>query len=137
LARRELTDPPVGLAQLHPKILGQAHQPLARPVQQLGVGREHHRLWLNRGVDNDAGQIGRLHRLGAAGHRQALLQQCNELLFPHALAPARQRGAVEHQPVLEELLAAEVLIIPVLNPVLAQRLVGEVLHVLEDGKPRH
>ena len=38
---------------------------------------------------------------------------------------------------LEELLAAEVLVIRVLDPVLAQRLVGEVLHVLEDGKPRH
>src|SRR5450631_4513240 len=38
---------------------------------------------------------------------------------------------------LEELLAAEVLVIRVLDPVLAQRLVGVVLHVLEDGKPRH
>src|ERR1035441_1701784 len=56
---------------------------------------------------------------------------------PHALAPARQRGAVGHQPVLKELLAAEVLVIRVLDPLLAQRLVGEVLHVLEDGKPRH
>jgi hypothetical protein len=33
-------------------ILSQAHQPLARPVQQLGVGREHHCLRLHRGVDH-------------------------------------------------------------------------------------
>ena len=137
LDQRELADPPIGLAQLHPVLLGQPHQPLARPVHQLGVGREHHRLRLHRGVDHHAGQIGRLHRLGPGGDRQALLQQRHELLLAHALAPARQRGAVEHQPVLEELLAAEVLEIRVLDPALAQRLVGEVVHVLEDGKPRH
>src|SRR3974377_480415 len=68
---------------------------------------------------------------------RALLRQSNELLPPHALAPACQRGAVEHQPVLEELFAAEILVIRVLDPMLAQRLVGEVLHVLEDGKPSH
>jgi hypothetical protein len=50
---------------------------------------------------------------------------------------ARQRRAVEHQPMLEELLAAEVLEIRVLGPALAQRLVAEVIGVFEDGKPRH
>ena len=38
---------------------------------------------------------------------------------------------------LEELLTAEELVIGVLYPALAQRLVGEVVGVLEDGKPRH
>jgi len=42
-----------------------------------------------------------------------------------------------HQPVLEELLAAEVLVIGVLDPTFAQRLVGEVISVLENGQPRH
>src|SRR3974377_326895 len=68
---------------------------------------------------------------------RALLRQSNELLPPHALAPACQRGAIEHQPVLEELFAAEILVIRVLDPMLAQRLVGEVLHVLEDAEPSH
>jgi hypothetical protein len=36
---------------------------------------------------------------------------------------------------LEELLAAEKLKIRVLDPSIAQRLVREVVHVLEDGKP--
>jgi hypothetical protein len=49
----------------------------------------------------------------------------------------RQRRAIEHQPVLEELLAAEVLVIGVFHPALAQHLVGEVIRVLEDGQPRH
>ena len=44
---------------------------------------------------------------------------------------------VEHQPVLEELLAAEELVIGVLYPPLAQHLVGEVVGVLENGQPRH
>src|SRR5438477_2469538 len=38
---------------------------------------------------------------------------------------------------LEELLAAEELVIGVLDPALAQHLVGEVVGVLEDRKPRH
>src|SRR5438270_3213471 len=38
---------------------------------------------------------------------------------------------------LEKLLAAEVLVIGVLDPALAQHLVGEVVGVLEDRQPRH
>src|SRR6185437_2796135 len=51
--------------------------------------------------------------------------------------PARQRRAVEGQLVLEELLAAEELVIGVLDPARAQILVGEIVHMLEDRKPRH
>jgi hypothetical protein len=39
--------------------------------------------------------------------------------------------------VLEELLATEVLVIGVLDPALAQHLIGEVISVLEDRQPRH
>ena len=38
---------------------------------------------------------------------------------------------------LEELLAAEELVIGVLHPALAQLLIGEVVGVFENGKPRH
>ena len=38
---------------------------------------------------------------------------------------------------LEELLAAEQLVIGVLDPARAQLLVGEIMHVLEDRQPRH
>ena len=83
--------------------------------------------------DNSAG----LSRVRPDSHRQAFLQQRLELLLAHALAPARQRGAVEYQAVLEELLAAEVLAIRIFHPTLAQHLVGEVIGVLEDRQPRH
>jgi hypothetical protein len=39
--------------------------------------------------------------------------------------------------VLEELLAAEVLVIGVLDPALAQHFIRKVISVLEDGQPRH
>jgi len=39
--------------------------------------------------------------------------------------------------VLEELLAAEVLVIGILDPALAQHLIGQVIGVLEDGQPCH
>ena len=87
----QLADPSIGLAQAHAELLSQAHQPLARPVQQLGVGREHHRLRLHRGVDHNTGEVGRLHCFRPGRHCQALLQQRLKLLFPHPLAPTRQR----------------------------------------------
>ena len=38
---------------------------------------------------------------------------------------------------LEELLAAEQLVIGILDPARAQILVGQIMHMLEDRKPRH
>jgi hypothetical protein len=52
---RELADPLVGLAQLDAEPSGELDELLARPVHQLGVGRDV--LRLHRGVDDDAGQI--------------------------------------------------------------------------------
>ena len=71
------------------------------------------------------------------GNVQALLKQRHELVFAHALAPARHRGAIERQLVLEEFLTTEQLIICILQPALAQPLVGEIVHVLEDRDPSH
>ena len=80
----------------------------------------------------DTVEIGRFDCPGLGGDREALLQQRLQLLLAHALAPARQRAAVQDEFVLEELLAAEELVIGVLHPALAQHLVGEVVGVLED-----
>jgi hypothetical protein len=135
--QRVFADPFVGLAQPHAVLLGQPHQPLARPMHQLGVGRERDRLGLHCRVDDHLGKVRRLGRAGARRHVQALLNQRDELLFAHPLPPARQRRAVERRLVLEELLAAEQLEIRVLDPPLAQRLVGQVVHVLEDRQARH
>ncbi len=91
LDQSQLADPCIRLAQAHAELFSQAHQPLARPVEQLGIGRKHHRLRLHRGVDHNTGEVGRLHRVRPGRHRQALLQQRLELVFPHPLAPTRQR----------------------------------------------
>lgn len=52
LNQSELADPRIGLAQNHPAQLRQPHQFLARPVQQPGIGGEHHVLGLHRGIDD-------------------------------------------------------------------------------------
>jgi hypothetical protein len=70
-------------------------------------------------------------------HRQALLQQCHQLLLAEALAPMRQRGTVERQLVAEAQLAAEELVIRVLQPTRAQRLVRQIVHALQDQQPGH
>jgi hypothetical protein len=106
-------------------------------MHKLGVGRERHGLRLHRRIDDHLGEIRRLGRAGARGDVQALLNQRHELVLAHALAPARQRRAVEGQLVLEELLAAEQLEIGVLQPTLAQRLVREIVCVLQDRQGRH
>jgi hypothetical protein len=90
------------------------------------IGRMRDRLGLYRGVDRDALQILGLERAGLMRHRQALLDQGHELFLAQALAPARQRRAVEGQFVAEALLAAEVLVIRVLHPARAQHLVRQV-----------
>jgi hypothetical protein len=70
-------------------------------------------------------------------HRQALLQQRHQLLLAEALAPMRQRGAVERQLVAEAQFAAEELVIRVLQPARAQCLVRQIVHVLQDQQPGH
>jgi len=91
LDQRQLADPAIGLAQADAELRRQPHQPLARPVQKFGVGREHHRLRLHRGIDHNTGEIGRLHRVRPGRYRQALLQKRLKLLFSHPLTPTRQR----------------------------------------------
>ena len=112
----ELADPRIGLAQLDAELFGQRHQLLARPVDELGVGREGDVLRLHSGVDDGAGEVGRLDRSAPGRRRQAFLQQRLQPFGAHAIAPMGHRGAVERQPVLEELLAAKVLVIRVFEP---------------------
>jgi len=91
---RDLADALVGLAQLDAAPLGERDELLARPVHQLGVGREGDVLRLHRGVNDDAVEIGWLHGAGAGRDREALLQQGLKALLAHAVAPAGDRGAI-------------------------------------------
>lgn len=137
LDQGEFTDPNIGLAQIKPHFLRQPHQPFARPVNKLGIRREHDVLRLNGRVHDHLPRILQLHRACLDGHGQALLQERADPFLAHALPPARHRGAVERQFVPKELLAAQVLKVGVLHPALAQRLVGQVERVLQNGQPRH
>jgi hypothetical protein len=94
------------LAQLDADPIGEVDELLARPVHQLGIGREGDVFRLHRGVDDDAVEIGWFDGAGAGRDRQALLQQGLEALLAHAVAPAGDRGAIQRQGVPEELLAA-------------------------------
>jgi len=135
--QRPLAHARIGLAQAHPVLLGEPHQPLARPMHQLGVGRKRHRLRLHGGVDDHLGEVRRLGRAGSCRRVQALLDQRDKLLLAHPLAPARQRRPIERGFVDEELLAAKKLKVRVLDPARAEILVGEIVCVLEDRKARH
>jgi hypothetical protein len=117
--------------------LGELDQPLQRPVHQSGIGRVGDRLGLHGSIHRHPLQVLGLKCTGLVADRQALLDQGRELILAQALAPARQRRAVERQLVAERQLAAEVLVIRVLQPARAQHLVAEVVHVLQNEQPSH
>jgi hypothetical protein len=71
------------------------------------------------------------------GDSQALLTQRREAHLAESLSPARQRGAVEGLLVPEHMLAAEILKVGVLDPVRAEGLVAQRMHVLQDEQSRH
>src|SRR6516165_3265261 len=100
-----------------------------------GVGRMRDRLLLDSGIYRDSFEIFGVDRPGAVGHREALLQQRDDLLLTQPLAPARERRAIKWRLVPEHHFPTEVLEIRVLHPSLAQRLVGEVVHMLENEQP--
>jgi hypothetical protein len=117
--QRVFADPRIRLAQVYASRLGEAHEPLACPMHQLGVGREGNRLLLHGRVNDHLPEVGGLGGSHAGRNSQALLDQRDELVLAHALAPARQRRTVEGELVAEELLAAEQLVVRVLDPALA------------------
>jgi hypothetical protein len=135
--QRPLAHPRVGLAQGHAVPLRQPRQKLARPVHELRVGRERHRLGLHGRVDDHPGEVRGLGRARARRRAQALLDQRDKLLLAHALTPARQRRPVERKRVAEELLAAEQLIVRVLEKARAKLFIGQIVRVLEDRQARH
>jgi murein L,D-transpeptidase YcbB/YkuD len=70
-------------------------------------------------------------------YRQALLEQGDQLFLAQPPPPMRQRRAVERQLVTEAQFTAEELVIRVLQPARAQRLVRQVVHVLQNQQPRY
>src|SRR5262245_16109857 len=66
-----------------------------------GVGRMRDRLLLYSGIYRNPFEIFGVDRPGAVGHRQALLQQRDDLLLTQPLAPTRERRAIKWQLVPE------------------------------------
>ena len=122
----------VALAQPHAVALGEPDELGDGPMQQPRVGRMRDRLRLHRGIDHHPFQVPGTDRARLVRHRQAFLDQRDELLLAEPLAPARHRRAIERQPVAKAQLAAEVLVIGVLDPAGAQHLIRKVVHVLEN-----
>src|SRR5215813_11577209 len=84
-----------------------------------GVGRMRDRLLLDSGIYRNPFEIFGVNRPGAVGHREALLQQRDDLLLTQPLAPARERRAIKWQLVPEHHFPTEVLEIRVLHPSLS------------------
>src|SRR5262249_9058078 len=112
----------IALAQLNALALGQLHQLLDRAMGEPGVGRMRDRLLLYSGISRNPFESFGVGRPGGGGHREALLQQRDDLLLTQPLAPARERRAIKWQLVPEHHLPTEVLEIRVLHPSLAQLL---------------
>ena len=88
--QRTLADPLMRPSQLDAGCLSQLHQPPARSMHELGVGRKGHHLRLPVGPQSPW-RSRRFGRAGTGGDREALLDQRDEPLLPRSLAPARQR----------------------------------------------
>jgi hypothetical protein len=101
-------------------------------VGEPGISGVSDCLLLHGGIHHDPREISGLDRPSPARDRQALLQQRRKLFFAQALTPAGQRRAVKRQLLPEHRFATEILEIRILYPSVAQ-----IVHVLEDEKPRH
>lgn len=123
----------IALAQRRTVALGEPDELGEDPMHQPRVGRMRNGLGQRRGIDRHPLQV--LGTDGASLVRQTFLDQRDELLLAEPLAPARHRRSIERQPVAEAQLAAEVLVIGVLDPAGAQHLIREIVHVLETNRP--
>jgi hypothetical protein len=131
-----LGDAQIGLPQPHAVLAGQPVQSLDRRVQQLGIGRERDGLGLHCGVDRDPLEITGPQCTAFVSNPQAFGQQQLQLVT-QPLAPVAQIRALVRKLVLEELLPGEVLKIWIMDPALADALVGQPVDVFEQQQPDH
>jgi hypothetical protein len=137
LAGQPRRQPGIALAQREPGLAGELDQAQARLLVEPRVG----------GVGDGLFHDGRVHdhRFGAALPDHAGLspgldrlgQQPLDALLADPPAPAGERGRVDRRAVLEEGLAAEMLIVRVLDPPGDQGLVREAVGMLEIEQARH
>src|SRR5215471_17903664 len=120
----------IGLPQPHTVRAGQPVEPPDRRMDQLGIGREGNGLGLHGGVHRHPLEIARAQRAGLVRHPQALGQQELQLVA-EPLAPMAEVASLMRELVLEKLKAGEVLEIRIIDPALADVLIGQAVDVLE------
>src|SRR5215470_795267 len=113
---RALRDPPIALPQRHAIALGTFDQLLQRAMAKPRIGRMRDRFRLYRRVDHHAFEIPGRQCPGLVRHRQALLDQGDEVFLTEPLPPMRQRRALKRQFVTEAHFTTEELVIRVLQP---------------------
>ena len=135
--RGALGHPPIALPQRHTAALCKIDQLFQCAMAEPRIGRVRDRLRLHRRVDHHPFEIPGRQPAGLVRYRQALLEQGDQLFLAQPPPPMRQRRAVERQLVTEAQFTAEELVIRVLQPARAQRLVRQVVHVLQNQQPRY
>jgi len=96
-----------------------------------------HRLRLHRRVEGHALELLRRDNAAIETRRDRRLEQNLHAAGADPLAPARHRGAVDRQFMLEVIKAAEMLVVRVLHPARAHHLVRQVEDVLQEVQPDH
>lgn len=130
----------VTLAQRHAVALGEPDEPGDGPMHQPRIGRMRNGLGLHFGIDHHPFQVLGTDSRQSCAPPTDFPGSGDELLLAEPPAPARHRRSIERQPVAKTQLAAEVLVIGVLDPAGAQHLIVETAYVLQNeqagDKPR-
>ncbi len=137
LAQHPLAEAGVALAQHEAVLGGETDQDLAATVVEPGIGGMGHRLRLHRRVEGHALELLRRDNAAIETRRDRRLEQNLHAAGADPLAPARHRGAVDRQFMLEVIKAAEMLVVRVLHPARAHHLVRQVEDVLQEVQPDH
>ena len=137
LATQRLALALVGLLELDTSTLGQPGDLLAGDFQQPAVGGVGDGLALNRGVDDDALELGLLHGAHVHGSLDGGLEQLLHAGFAKHPAESTDLRRIARQTWLEIDLAAEELEVHVLRPALDQGLIALVVGVLQIQQRHH
>ena len=135
--QRPLAQAGIGLTQGNAVLPCQSHQPLAGSLHQFGGGRKGNRLLLYGGVHRHPLEVLLPQRPHPVGHGQALLEYLLQTFRPDPVPPPGHRRALHGQLMLKVLFAAEALEVWVVDPALADLLIREIEHMLEDVQPNH
>jgi hypothetical protein len=129
--------PGIALAQRQARLLGERHQAPARLLVEPCVGRMRDRLLHDRRVHDHRLRASLGDHPGRTPGLDRLGQEPFDTFLSDPVPPPRQRRGIDRRTVLEERLATEVLVVRVLHPPGHDRLIRQLVGVLEVKQPRH